>query len=215
MDRPEFTVQDFDELAFLTLKRRPQQFSFVREQVARMVVYTISDDIGELGYFAITPGTRTSPDVYLEFFSYAASMGTASSWFAFHSMPESFKAVDERDGSFRTLCTCIFIDFIMRHGLDVTGRPTKIWEHLQQEDAGDILPIHLETGGKFGAYRDLTANDVQAIVDRCRNFMCTGGKIPDFYDQLNIAPDWPRSFTLWTLRGWLKDTRFAERDPEN
>jgi len=180
-----------------------------------MVVYTISDDIGKLGYFAITPGTRTSPDVFLEFFSYAASRGAASSWFAFHSTPESFKAVDERDGSFRTLCTCIFIDFIMRHGLDVTGRPTKIWEHLQQENAGDILPIRLEIGGKFGTHRDLTANDVQAIVDRCRYFMRAGGKVPDFYDQLAIVPDWPRCFELETLRGWLKDTRFAERDPEN
>jgi hypothetical protein len=210
----QFTVQDFDEVAFLTLKRRPQ-FSFVREQVGRMVVHTISDDVGELGYYAIVPGTPISPYVYLEFFSYAAGMGAASPWFAFHSLPDSFKVVDERDRGLRTLCSCIFTDFIMRHALDKAGRPTKLREHLQQEEAGDILPFHFEIGGKFGTCRDLTANDVQAIVDRCRAFMDDGGKVPDFYDQLNIAPGESRFFTLETLRGWLKDPRFIPEDSEN
>ena len=180
-----------------------------------MVVYTISDDVGELGYFAIVPGPPISPYVYLEFSSYAARMGMASPWFAFHSSPDSFQVVDERDGSLRTLCNCIFTDFIMRHALDKAGKPTTLWEHLQQEEAGDILPFRFEIGGKFGTCRDLTANDVQAIVDRCRAFMDDGGKVPDFYDQLNIVPGEPRSFTLDTLRGWLKDPRFAPKDSEN
>lgn len=99
---------------------------------------------------------------------------------------------------------------------DGADSPNKAWEFVEQKEAaGDILPIRLEIGGKFGTHRDLTANDVQAIVDRCRYFMRAGGKVPDFYDQLAIVPDWPRYFELETLRGWLKNPRFASKDSEN
>jgi hypothetical protein len=43
--------------------------------------------------------------------------------------------VNDRDRSFRNLCRCIYTDFLMKHALDPAGRPTKLWEHLQQEAA--------------------------------------------------------------------------------
>lgn len=79
--------------------------------------------------------------------------------------------------------------------------------------AGDILPDELETGGKYGTCRDLTTRDVKAIVARFYNFKANGGKLPEFYRQLNITPGEPRSFELETLRGWVKDPRFIPKKP--
>lgn len=134
MSGPEFTVQDFDEVAFLTLKQRPQ-FSFVREEVGGAVVYTISDLDGELGHFAIRPGTVILSEVLLEMYSRAANISVGATWFGFRSIPNSSEVVDERDDSFRALCECIFIGFIMRHNLDMSGRPNELWEYLEQEEA--------------------------------------------------------------------------------
>lgn len=134
MHIPQFTVQDFDEVIFLTLKMQPG-ISSVREKVGGVVIYTIFDDAGELGHFAIRPGPRISPEVMLKMFSKAASAGAEAPWFAFHSMPHSFEAVDERDHRFRTLCQLIFTRFVMRQGLDMAGRPTKLWDYVQQEEA--------------------------------------------------------------------------------
>jgi hypothetical protein len=78
--------------------------------------------------------------------------------------------------------------------------------------ATDILPAELTVGGKYGTYRDLTIAEVRDIVARCLAFQRRGGKVPDFYRQLNIEPDGPRSFTLETLRGWLKDAKFAPQE---
>lgn len=63
-------------------------------------------------------------------------------------------------------------------------------------------------GGKYGTDRDLTFDDVQAIVKRCRNFQEGGGKVPDFYNSLNLDPNGPRYYALDTLRGWLKNPKF-------
>lgn len=134
MSGPEFTVQDFDEVAFLTLKRRPQ-FSFVREEVGGAVVYTISDDVGELGHFAIRPGTVILSKVLLEMYSRAANISVGATWFGFRSIPNSSEVVDERDGSFRALCECIFVEFLITHNLDMSGRPNELWEYLEQEEA--------------------------------------------------------------------------------
>ncbi len=64
-------------------------------------------------------------------------------------------------------------------------------------------------GGKYGTNRDLSFEDVKAIVARCKAFQERGGKVPSFYDMQNITPGEPRSYELETLRGWLKDPRFC------
>lgn len=83
-----------------------------------------------------------------------------------------------------------------------------------EDAASDILPDELHPGGKYGTNRDLTFEDVKAIVTRCRAFQERGGKVPDFYDQLNLDPFGPRYFELETLRGWLKDPKFAPEDTQ-
>ena len=69
-------------------------------------------------------------------------------------------------------------------------------------------------GGKYGTFRDLTIDDVKDIVERCRDFQAQGGKVPEFYRRQNLSPyqEEPRSYALETLRGWLKDPRFAPKD---
>lgn len=81
-----------------------------------------------------------------------------------------------------------------------------------QAGAGDILPTELEVGGKYGTCRDLTIDDVRAIVAKLRAFQKQGGKVTTFYEQLNITPGEPRYFELETLRGWRKDPKFAAKD---
>jgi len=133
-DAPAFTVQDFDRDILLILKRRPY-LNYVREKVGATVTYTRIDNEGKLGHVAISPGTDLSPQVQLEICSYIADVAIVASWSLFHSCPHSFKIVDERDASFRNFCRWIFVEFIMKHGLDVAGRPTKVWEHLPREVA--------------------------------------------------------------------------------
>jgi len=81
-----------------------------------------------------------------------------------------------------------------------------------KDSAGDIVPDELIIGGKYGTCRDLTVDAVRAIVARCLAFQERGGKVPGFYDQLNITPGEPESFELETLRGWLKDPKFAPQE---
>jgi hypothetical protein len=78
--------------------------------------------------------------------------------------------------------------------------------------AGDILPAELKIGGKYGTCRDLTIDEVRVIVAECRAFQEGGGKVPTFYEQLNIRPGEPRSFELETLYGWLYDPKFRPAD---
>jgi len=68
-------------------------------------------------------------------------------------------------------------------------------------------------GGRYGTSRDLTAADVQKIVDFCREFVDRGGKVPDFYNAQEFALDSeePRSYALETLRCWLKDPKFMSK----
>lgn len=62
--------------------------------------------------------------------------------------------------------------------------------------------------GPWGTCRDLTFEDVKAIVANCRTFAARGGKVTQFYAQQDITPGEPRSYELGTLRTWLKDPRF-------
>jgi len=153
-----------------------------------MVVYTISDDIGELGYFAIVPGTRTSSDVLLEIFSAIAGMSAGATWFDFRSIIGSFEAVDERDGSFRTLCHCIFTDFLMRHSLDTSGRPSKLWQYLQQEKAAS-------GSGGDGADRPIDTIRVPVKQQILKRWKVTWKKIKGQWEQA-------KSYT--EMCNWLK-----------
>lgn len=104
-----------------------------------------------------------------------------------------------------------FRAYLRKEGyLDVVGKEKPLTP--AQAGAGDILPTELEVGGKYGTCRDLTIDDVRAIVAKCRAFQESRGKVPDFYDQLNITPGEPRSFELETLRGWLKDSKFTRQE---
>lgn len=57
---------------------------------------------------------------------------------------------------------------------------------------------------KYGTCRDLSENDVKAIVRRCRQHTERGGKVPDFWEAQGFADGEPRSYELETLKGWLK-----------
>jgi hypothetical protein len=80
---------------------------------------------------------------------------------------------------------------------------------LSEDIADDIVPDELIAGGKYGTCRDLTIDEVRYIVAECCAFQEQGGKVTTFYEQLNITPGEPRSFELETLRGWLRDPKFA------
>jgi hypothetical protein len=66
-------------------------------------------------------------------------------------------------------------------------------------------------GGKYGTCRDLTIDEVRAIVARCRAFQEKGGNVPEFHRRQKIVPGAPRSYELETLRGWLKDPKFRHK----
>ncbi len=71
------------------------------------------------------------------------------------------------------------------------------------------------SGGKYGTCRDLTIDDVRAIVNNCRRFQNKGGKVTEFYRLQNIYYGGARSYELETLRGWLKKLKFDQKKPKN
>jgi len=78
----------------------------------------------------------------------------------------------------------------------------------------DPSPTECPIGGKYGTCRDLTIDDMRTIVARCLDFKARGGSVPEFYRRQNISFNEPRSYALETLRGWLKNPRFAPRDTQ-
>jgi hypothetical protein len=79
------------------------------------------------------------------------------------------------------------------------------------EQLGEVVPTETQIGGGlFGTCRDLTFDDVCAIVHQCREYKQKDGKVTEFFRRRDIVPGEPRSFELETLRGWLKDPRFRD-----
>jgi hypothetical protein len=84
-----------------------------------------------------------------------------------------------------------------------------ISEYLSMQAAPEPLrPDRTVAGGKFGADRDLTFDEVLDIVTRCRAFQQRGGKVPDFYDMQNLQASTRGYYSLETLRAWLKNPKF-------
>lgn len=75
------------------------------------------------------------------------------------------------------------------------------------ESAEPTLSSEDVTGQRYGTDRDLTIDDVRTIVARCLVFKRQGGKVTEFYRRENTD-----SYTLETLRSWLKDKRFRSPD---
>jgi len=90
-------------------------------------------------------------------------------------------------------------------GAAIEGRESPPAEEVTQGGEGE----ETVKGGKYGTCRDLSLEDVKAIIIRCKAFQKRGGKVPDFYDSQNITQGEPRSYELETLRGWLKDPKFS------
>ena len=147
MSRLLVTVQHFDELAVLPLKRQ-SELTVVREEVGEAVINTISDDAGELGYFAIRPGPALSPWVHLEFFSRVAGKGVTTKWPAPRSILDKLEVTDERGCKFLNLCKCIFAAFEGEHDLDESDGPYTVWEFAEQKEATSGSGEAKSTGGR-------------------------------------------------------------------
>jgi hypothetical protein len=108
-----------------------------------------------------------------------------------------------------------FIQLVKRHFDELTRQQVRTEPSPPTEDSAvDLPPMEDPTGGKYGTCRDLTIDDVRDIVKRCRAFQAKDGKITEFYRRgsRDFSPGEPRSYELETLRGWLKNPRFAPKD---
>ena len=81
-------------------------------------------------------------------------------------------------------------------------------QRTKPPDSVETDPVSDDVAGqKYGTYRDLTIDDVRAIVARCLAFKKQGGRVTEFYRRENT-----NAYTLETLRSWLKDKRFRPPD---
>lgn len=102
-------------------------------------------------------------------------------------------------------------DLLCTAGDETSGtRPTEA-EPQAKVDLRENEPESVEhvEGRKFGSCGDLSLDEVREIVKRCRAWRKEGGKLPAFYDKLNINPGEPKSFEKETLRSWLKNPKFS------
>lgn len=95
---------------------------------------------------------------------------------------------------------------------DVLGKEPMLGESFQK-DSKKIPPpdyeLELPLGGKYGTNRDMSLEQVQDVVRRCKNYQKRGGKVPDFYSNWHFNSG---KFELETLRSWLKHPKFSSED---
>lgn len=91
------------------------------------------------------------------------------------------------------------------------------WERMQQEGLNRVTQttppgkrppsIEKAKSAKYGTNRDLAYDDVKEIVSQCNAWTDRGGKVSAFYE-FKGKETGDGSFTLETLRKWLRDPRF-------